>query len=65
MYLNLDGSNSVMIILVCVILGSAHKVSVFSSIKLRKSCKFWITALQKSASETVKCDKCLSGVVSV
>ena len=65
MYLNLDGSNSVKIILVCVILGSAHKVSVFSSIKLRKSCKFWITALQQSASETVKCDKCLSGVVSV
>ena len=65
MYLNLDGSNSVKVILVCVILRSAHKVSVLSSIKLRKSCKFWITALQQSASETVKCDKCLSGVVSV
>ena len=65
MYLNLNGSKSVKVILVCVILWSAHKVSVFSSIELRKSCKFWITTLLQSASETVKCDKCLSGVVSV
>ena len=36
MYLNLDGSNSVKVILVCVILGSAHKVPVFSSIELSK-----------------------------
>ena len=42
MYLNLNGSNSVKVILVCVILGSAHKVSVFSSIELRISYKFWI-----------------------
>ena len=33
MYLN--GSNSVKVNLVCVILGSAHKDSVFSSIELR------------------------------
>ena len=65
MYLNLNGSNSVKVILVCVILGSGHKVSVFSSIKLRKSYKFWITALRQSASGTVKCDKWLNGVVSV
>ena len=60
MYLNLNGSNRVKVILVCVILGSAHNVFEF-----RKSHKFWITALPQSASETVKCDKCLSGVVSV
>ena len=67
MYLNLDGSNSVKVILVCVILGSAHKVSVFSSIEFKQidMYKFWMTALRQSASETVKCDKCLSGVVSV
>ena len=40
MFLNLNGSNSVK---VCVILGSAHKVSVFSSIELRISYKIWIT----------------------
>ena len=53
MYLNLNGSNSVKVILVCIILGSAHKVSVFSRTELRKSDKFWITALGQSASETV------------
>ena len=37
MYLN--GSNSVKVILVCVILGSAHKVSVFSSIELKGNCE--------------------------
>ena len=65
MYLILNGSNSVKVVLVCVILGSAHKVSVFSSNESRKSYKFWITALRQSASETVKCDKWLSRVVSV
>ena len=65
MYLNLNGSKSVKVILVCVLLGSAHKVSVFSSIEIRISCKFWITALRQSASETVKCDKMLSRVVCV
>ena len=43
MYLNLNDSNSVKVILFCVILGSAHKVSVFSCIELRISYKFWIT----------------------
>ena len=56
MYLN--GSNSIKVSLLCVILRSAHKVNVFSRIELRKSHKFWITALQQSPSETVKCDKC-------
>ena len=60
MYSNLNGSNSVKVILVCVILGSANNV-----FELKKSCKFWITALPQSASETLKCDKCLSRVVSV
>ena len=35
MYLNLNGSNSVKVILVYVILGSAHKVSVFGSIEFK------------------------------
>ena len=38
-------------------LQGAHKVSVFCSIELRKSYKFWITTLRQSASATVKCDK--------
>ena len=39
MYLNLDGSNSVKVIFVCVILGSAHKVSVFSSAEFKRNCE--------------------------
>ena len=39
MYLNLNGSNSVKVIFVCVILGSAHKVSVFSSIEFKGNCE--------------------------
>ena len=39
MYLNLNGSNSFKVILVCEILGSAHKVSVFSSIEFKGNCE--------------------------
>ena len=39
MYLDLNGSNSIEVILVCVILRSAHKVSVFSSIEFKGNLK--------------------------
>ena len=38
-YMYLNGSNSIKVILVCVILGSAHKVSVFSSIEFKRNCE--------------------------